>query len=70
MKETIEAARGDIQSLQDQQNQIFEHVVKQCDVDEEWLWEYLFNCTAGENSAYVNMVRDKLFGEDIENGNK
>ncbi len=63
MKEQIEAARGDIQSLQEQQNKIFEFVAKQCNVDEEWLWEYLFNCTAGENSAYADMVRNRLFGE-------
>lgn len=62
MKEIIEAARGEIQALQEQQNQIFEHVVKQVSADEEWLWEYLFNTTNNDDSSYSKMVRDNLFG--------
>jgi hypothetical protein len=60
-KEIIENAKEQIQLLTEQQDQIFKDVLKQCEVDEEWLWEYLFNCTANDNSPYVQMVLSKIY---------
>lgn len=65
MKEKVDAARGDIQALQEQQNQIFDEILKDFGSDdvEDWLWEYCFNCPIGEKSDYLMHVESKLFGE-------
>lgn len=58
----IEAARAEIQSLEEQQNLIYNDIVDLVDKqDEGYLWDYCFNCKIGEKRAYVDIVRDTIF---------
>lgn len=62
IKSQIEDARAEIQFLQEQQNNIYKNIVGFVDkYTEGYLWDYCFNCPIGENSEYLDIVRDTIF---------
>jgi hypothetical protein len=62
IKAQIEDARAEIQALEEQQNLIYQNIAGLVDkCYEEYLWDYCFNCKIGEQSEYVDIVRDSIF---------
>lgn len=60
-EELIEVVRKEIKELQEQQNTIFHQMIcitRATNEEEEWLWEYCFNC--GDEGDYTKFVKGKL----------
>lgn len=63
----IEAARGEIQSLMEQQNLTYQRLVDEvvpAPEQEGWLWDYCFNCGMGDNDGYLKNVKENIYGGD------
>lgn len=61
-QELIKNVRNTIQNMQKQQDIIFNtmiDVIKPTQEQEEWLWDYCFNC-GDSNEDYAEYVRNKL----------
>lgn len=62
--ELIEITRREIMKLQDQQNVLYEQMVKiinPSDSSEPWLWEYCFNCSDNRDE-YTQRVEKEIYG--------
>lgn len=61
-RELIENVRNTIQNIQKQQDTVYNTMIKVINPtkdQEEWLWEYCFNCD-GSNEVYTEYVRENL----------
>ena len=58
-QERVEAARKTIMHLQEAQTIIYNNLTKELDWDNDWLYDYMFNCA--EDDAYSVHVRSEIF---------
>lgn len=67
-KNQIEAVRGEIQALEEEQNKQYQKLldtVYPSKEQESWLWDYCFNCPIQDKpDEYTLRVRKELFGEE------
>lgn len=64
----IETARAEIQNLQETQNEIYQCLIDELDIEcqkESWLWDYCFNCSIQSPSdEYTQSVRNEIYGSE------
>ena len=64
----VEEARKKIQYLHKEQDKIYNQLIKDLNIinnyeeSEDFLWDYVFNCTEDTDSAYLEMSRKRIFG--------
>jgi hypothetical protein len=58
-QEKVETARAAIKQLQDAEAIIYNNLVEEVDLDNDWLYDYIFNCA--EEDDYSAMVRKEIF---------
>lgn len=58
-QEKVEIARDAILKLQEAQSMIYEDLVREINFDNDWLYDYLFNCT--KEDEYTRKVREEIF---------
>lgn len=58
-REKIEIARQAIIKLQKEESAIYDNVTEQIGKDNDWIYDYLFNCS--EENEYTNIVRNQIF---------
>ena len=67
-KKLIEKTRAKVHKLHAKQDKIYSDLYKKLNVGDEeydnWLWDYVFNCTDVLYSPYLDMVRKKVFKEN------
>ena len=59
LQEKVETARAAIKQLQDAEAIIYNKLVEEVDLDNDWLYDYIFNCA--EEDDYSAMVRKEIF---------
>jgi hypothetical protein len=59
LQEKVETARAAIKQLQDAEAVIYNNLVQEVDLDNDWLYDYIFNCAEEDN--YSAMVRKEIF---------
>lgn len=59
LQEKVETARAAIKQLQDAEAIIYNNLVEEVDLDNDWLYDYIFNCA--EEDDYSVMVRKEIF---------
>lgn len=59
LQEKVETARAAIKQLQDAEAIIYNNLVQEVDLDNDWLYDYIFNCAEEDN--YSAMVRKEIF---------
>ena len=57
--EKVEIAKQLISSLQNTQEGVYENLSKELDQDNDWLYDYVFNCSVEDE--YTKTVREKIF---------
>ena len=57
----IEIAKEAINKLQEAEALIYANIVKELGEDNDWLHDYIFNCSSTDNDEYTSLVRSKLF---------
>ena len=58
-QEKVETARAAIKHLQDAEAIIYNNLVQEVELDNDWLYDYIFNCAAEDD--YSAMVRKEIF---------
>jgi hypothetical protein len=58
-QEKVETARTSIKHLQDTELIIYDNLVNEIEVDDDWLYDYVFNCAVEDE--YSEMVKIKIF---------
>ena len=58
-QEKVETARAAIKQLQDAEAIIYSKLIEEVDLDNDWLYDYVFNCA--EENEYTNIVRNQIF---------
>jgi hypothetical protein len=58
-QEKVETARTSIKHLQDTELIIYDNLVNEIEVDDDWLYDYVFNCAVEDE--YSEMVKSKIF---------
>jgi hypothetical protein len=58
-QELVENARAQIKHLQETQSIIYESLVNEIGLDNNWLYDYVFNCQIEDN--YSEMVKSEIF---------
>ena len=59
-KKWIEAAKESLISLKDQQDCVYANLVNDLGFDNDWLFDYIFNCE--DNDDYSKFVKLELYG--------
>lgn len=59
-KEKVENARAAIIKLQLEQDSIYSNLVAEINIDDDWVYDYVFNC-ADQNDDYTTRVRTEIF---------
>lgn len=59
LQEKVETARAAIKQLQDAEAIIYNNLVNEVELDNDWLYDYIFNCAAEDD--YSAMVRKEIF---------
>jgi hypothetical protein len=57
----LEIAKEAMIKLREVETLIYDHLVKDLGRDNDWLYDYIFNCNSTDNDVYTVMVRDKIF---------
>lgn len=66
----VERARKEIQDLLKEQDKVYEQLLKDLGINDnfgegdDFLWDYVFNCNENSDPAYLEMSRKKIFKED------
>ena len=55
----VENSREAIRKLQEAELIIYNNLAHELDLDNDWLYDYVFNCS--DESDYTNMVRNEIF---------
>ena len=58
-REKVEIARKTIRNLQEAESIIYNSLINELEVDNDWLYDYVFNCV--DESDYTTMVRNEIF---------
>jgi hypothetical protein len=58
-QELVENARAQIKHLQETESIIYESLVNEIGLDNNWLYDYVFNCQIEDN--YSEMVKGEIF---------
>jgi hypothetical protein len=58
-QELVENARAQIKHLQETESIIYESLVNEIGLDNNWLYDYVFNCQIEDN--YSEMVKSEIF---------
>jgi len=58
-QELVENARAQIKHLQETESIIYESLVNKIGLDNNWLYDYVFNCQIEDN--YSEMVKGEIF---------
>ena len=58
-QEKVEIAREAVINLQEAQTIIYNNLTKELDWDNDWLYDYMFNCA--EEDSYAARVRSEIF---------
>ena len=56
----VEVAKKAIHKLQEVEGMIYENLVNEIALDDDWLYDYIYNCI-DETDDYTKMVREKIF---------
>jgi hypothetical protein len=59
LQEKVETARAAIKQLQDAEAIIYNNLVNEVELDNDWLYDYIFNCATEDD--YSAMVRKEIF---------
>jgi hypothetical protein len=55
----VETAKGTVTKLQEAQNLVYSQLVDEIGWDNDWLYDYIFNCSAEDE--YSHKVRGEIF---------
>jgi hypothetical protein len=59
-KKIIEDAKNYIKSFQIVQDLVYENLVKILELDNDWLFDYIYNCEEADD--YTSFIKSKLYG--------
>lgn len=59
LQEKVETARAAIKQLQDAEAIIYDSLCRDVELDNDWLYDYVFNCATEDD--YSAMVRKEIF---------
>jgi hypothetical protein len=57
----VEISKGAISKLREAEDLIYANLVKEVGIDNNWLYDYIFNCDTNDNDVYTTMVRNNIF---------
>jgi hypothetical protein len=57
----VETAKSAISKLQEAEAIIYSNLVEEIGEDNDWLYDYVFNCVSSEGDTYTNRVRSEIF---------
>ena len=57
----VEISKGAISKLREAEDLIYANLVKEVGIDNDWLYDYIFNCNTNDNDEYTTMVRNNIF---------
>jgi len=55
-QEKVETARAAIKHLQDAEAIIYNNLVNEVELDNDWLYDYIFNCAAEDDYSVMVML--------------
>lgn len=58
-RQRVETAKEAITKLQEAEAIIYSDLIKEVDLDNDWLYDYIFNCATEDD--YSAMVRKEIF---------
>ncbi len=58
-REKVETAKEAITKLQEAEAIIYSNLIEEVDLDNDWLYDYIFNCATEDD--YSAMVRKEIF---------
>jgi len=59
-KKLIEDTKDSIKSFQIAQDSVYESLVKILGLDNDWLFDYIYNCEEADD--YASFIKSKLYG--------
>jgi hypothetical protein len=57
----VEISKEAISKLREAEDLIYANLVKEVGIDNNWLYDYIFNCDTNDNDEYTTMVRNNIF---------
>ncbi|MEN9512540.1 MAG: hypothetical protein RJB16_300 [Bacteroidota bacterium] len=57
----VETAKEAIVKLQEAEEIIYSNLVNEIGEDNDWLYDYIFNCSTFADDAYTNRVKNEIF---------
>lgn len=57
----VEIAKEAIIKLREAEDIIYANLIKEVGIDNDWLYDYIFNINSTDNDEYTSLVRSKLF---------
>lgn len=60
-QQKVETAKEAIVKLQQAEEIIYNNLVEEIGEDNDWLYDYIFNCVSEDNDAYTLRVKNEIF---------
>jgi hypothetical protein len=57
----VETAKEAIVKLQQAEEIIYNNLVEEIGEDNDWLYDYVFNCVSSDDDTYTTRVRSEIF---------
>ena len=57
----VETAKAAIDKLQEAEAIIYSNLVEEIDEDNDWLYDYVFNCISSDNDEYTQRVKKEIY---------